>query len=67
MGSDVLFLLLSMRPVVILQLASPRLSQLIFAHIIKVENYYAAYNRAKLYNRQTQEKKDLVTVVVDLG
>jgi hypothetical protein len=67
MGSDVLFLLLSMRPVVILQLASPRLSQLLFAHIIKVENYYAAYNRAKLYNRQTQEKKDLVTVVVDLG
>jgi hypothetical protein len=37
------------------------------AHVIKVENYYAAYNRAKLYNRQTQEKKDLVTVVVDLG
>jgi hypothetical protein len=36
------------------------------AHIIKVENYYAAYNRAKLYNRQGQEKKDLVTVVVDL-
>jgi hypothetical protein len=37
------------------------------SHVIKVDKLYAVYNRAELYNHQTQEKKDLVTVVEDRG
>lgn len=36
------------------------------AHVIKVDQYFLVYNRAKLHNRGTQEKRDLVTVVEEI-
>lgn len=37
------------------------------AHVIKVDRFYLAYNRAKLHNQGTQEKQDLVTVVEEVN